>query len=704
MVDRSDQSPYGKFTLRPQDIDFLSGGSSRTKDSFFHNVPDEFKDIDKVWKLGDRYLVKKDDGKKGGYGQVLEAYDMVGHRVVMVKVVRESTTGFTDQQREKFLQEVIRMAQIESGIPYVVPPIDFIKESPYGPALIMKKSEGVTLRSAVEKERQEHKIGLPLEQVSQVIREMGSLVDYMWNAIGKDGQPIHMLHYDLTPDNIFLTKGHIRVIDFGLAIQRDELKDRSLTQFGTVEHIAPERVDPREEITFKTEIYSIASNAYFLLTGENLTEEDEFYDASADVLNLKRKEKLSQKLPSILRNRGLSPAKIILVVDILTKALDKDQNQRHESAQEFSEALTQALTPDSNQRTETESEKITRQRIVESFHTLEDLSQTLRQNGVKIEKENPAYLHPDQRKEIVDQYCIRPENVKRALEKQSTLTHPILSERKPLEKQVVLKFDQPILLKELPHKVPDDGTRLYEVHSASTVDSQSSTPLCMLKTQESVFNAVVEQSILGSNDAIPANLNWNMFPKAVLYPPVMSEEENAELWDYMLKVGDQELKLGFAVTVMEYLPETLDNKMPKVSDQLTAESVDQALQHALSLIEFELANKDIGIEAQGRQLDDYRVDQSGHITCLNWDSLNHSFRSVSQLENHILELFGLSGKENLLRLEDKLTSVPGVDMALIDAVFGYLFSTRIDTPLVDPKATIKELDYAKIRKWMRLGG
>jgi serine/threonine protein kinase len=65
------------------------------------------------------------------------------------------------------------------------------------------------------------------------------------NATGPDGQPMHIVHRDISPQNILLSsQGHVKVTDFGIAKARDQIHSRTRTGEikGKFAYISPEQI------------------------------------------------------------------------------------------------------------------------------------------------------------------------------------------------------------------------------------------------------------------------------------------------------------------------------------------------------------------------------------------------------------------------------------------------------------------------------
>jgi hypothetical protein len=140
-----------------------------------------------------------------------------------------------------------------------------------------------------------------------------------------------IVHRDITPSNIMLTRGGAKVLDFGIATRigaPDEDEDGGT--FGTPSYVAPERLNgtPAQPAT---DIYSLGVLLYETLTGQVPFPADTW-----------------EELTHVLAN-GSSPASIdrpgipATVGDICFRALTRDPEQRP-TAQQVAETLRAALT------------------------------------------------------------------------------------------------------------------------------------------------------------------------------------------------------------------------------------------------------------------------------------------------------------------------------------------------------------------------
>ncbi len=93
-----------------------------------------------------------------------------------------------------------------------------------------------------------------------------------WNDLVDALQYTHLkniIHRDIKPSNLFVTEeGKIKVLDFGIAKIKDNITvTQTGSRMGTLLYMSPEQVYDVKNLTYKTDIYSLAVTFYHLVTG-----------------------------------------------------------------------------------------------------------------------------------------------------------------------------------------------------------------------------------------------------------------------------------------------------------------------------------------------------------------------------------------------------------------------------------------------------
>jgi len=284
----------------------------------------------------------------GGMGMVYRAEDLKLGRQVALKFLPEEMAA-----DPVALRRFEREAQTASALNHPnICTIFEIEEYEGQPIIVMELLDGETLRNRLEASGQEK---LPLDEL-------------LWIAIQTcDGlQAAHdkgIIHRDIKPANIFLTKdGPAKILDFGLAklVEFDELIEKqpedgshssnSLTNsrvsvvmdtnlsrtglaMGTASYMSPEQVR-KEKLDARTDLFSFGLVLYQMASGQRAFTGDSVTGVHEALLN--------QVATPI---RQLNPAVPADLETVISKALQKDRANRHQTAAEMRADLELVPSP-----------------------------------------------------------------------------------------------------------------------------------------------------------------------------------------------------------------------------------------------------------------------------------------------------------------------------------------------------------------------
>ena len=148
--------------------------------------------------LADSYAVESEIGR-GGMAMVFLAQDLKHDRRVAVKVLHPELAATLGAER--FLREIQIAARLEH--PHILTLIDSGEANGLF-YFVMPFVDGESLGQRLEREGQ-----LPLDEALRIAREVADGLDYAHEQ--------GVVHRDIKPGNILLSRGHALIADFGIA-------------------------------------------------------------------------------------------------------------------------------------------------------------------------------------------------------------------------------------------------------------------------------------------------------------------------------------------------------------------------------------------------------------------------------------------------------------------------------------------------------
>ena len=264
--------------------------------------------------LADRYRIERELGQ-GGMATVYLAQDLKHHRKVAIKVLKPELAAVLGADR--FVQEITTTAQLQH--PHILPLFD--SGSADGLLYyVMPYIEGETVRDKLNREKQ-----CGIEESVRIATDVADALDYAHRH--------GVIHRDIKPENILLHDGRPMVMDFGIALAVSAAAGGRMTEtglsLGTPHYMSPEQATADRDITGRSDIYSLASVLYEMLSGE-----PPHMGTSAQQIIMKI---IAEPVKSVTELRRNVPPNVSAAV---AKALEKLPADRFDSARAFSDALT----------------------------------------------------------------------------------------------------------------------------------------------------------------------------------------------------------------------------------------------------------------------------------------------------------------------------------------------------------------------------
>ncbi|WP_305779780.1 serine/threonine-protein kinase [Nocardia nova] len=188
----------------------------------------------------------------GGMGRVYYGFTEEGESVA-VKVIREDLLS-RDEVRARFFRELDALRSVQG--PQIAALLDASDENAEQPWLATEYIRGLTVKELI------------VTRGALNVQHGATLGLLLTKALA-DIHAAGLLHRDLTPGNILMSREGPKVIDFGLAAFADGPSDLtgSTAQLGTPPCMAPEQVTTPREISTATDVYGLGATLLYALSG-----------------------------------------------------------------------------------------------------------------------------------------------------------------------------------------------------------------------------------------------------------------------------------------------------------------------------------------------------------------------------------------------------------------------------------------------------
>jgi serine/threonine-protein kinase len=215
-------------------------------------------------------------GAKIGGGGMASVY--VGRRVsgepadeiVALKLIRDDLAD-----DKKYVTMFLDEAKILSRLSHP----DIIRTRDYGVDgdtryIAMELLLGRSLLDAFERAGEVGK-RMPHDLAAFVALRVAEALHYAHALTSESGQPLHVIHRDVNPTNVFVTYGGtVKLIDFGLAKSAARLSESGEGVVkGKVPYLSPEQIEEKP-FDHRTDLYTLGATLWEMTTGRRLFKRD----------------------------------------------------------------------------------------------------------------------------------------------------------------------------------------------------------------------------------------------------------------------------------------------------------------------------------------------------------------------------------------------------------------------------------------------
>jgi serine/threonine-protein kinase len=198
--------------------------------------------------------------------------------------------------------------------------------------IVMEYVDGADLKGVIEYMRA-NKRAFPVEAAVYIVAKMCEGLSYAHELTGSDGIPLRIVHRDVSPPNVLITKyGEIKIVDFGLAKATSQLaKSEAGIIKGKFSYLAPEAA-LGGEVDHRADVFAVGIILWEILAGRRL------FLGESDFQTVKMVQQAA--IPALA---GFHPDVPPELESIVARALARDPDKRYQTARDLARDLTAFL-------------------------------------------------------------------------------------------------------------------------------------------------------------------------------------------------------------------------------------------------------------------------------------------------------------------------------------------------------------------------
>jgi serine/threonine-protein kinase len=198
--------------------------------------------------------------------------------------------------------------------------------------IVMEFVDGSDLKGVIEHRRT---VGqpVPVEEACLITVRICEGLAYAHELVDSKGQSLHIVHRDMSPPNVLLTRfGEVKIVDFGLAKANSQLeKSEPGIIKGKFSYLSPEAAQGMP-VDARTDVFAVGIILWEMLAGRRL------FLGESDLETVRMVQRA--EIPSLRQINPKVPAELERV---LLKGLAGDPGKRYQTAREFGRDLNQIM-------------------------------------------------------------------------------------------------------------------------------------------------------------------------------------------------------------------------------------------------------------------------------------------------------------------------------------------------------------------------